>query len=346
MNMPIANNSSFDQASIYSDLNSLDSIRKQGLTDETGAIKKAAKEFEAFFMNMLFKSMRQATDVIGQDSPFNSQQEKMFTSMLDEQMSVDLAQKGSFGIADLMVKQLTHHQTPPVRKTLESTSNQLEQISQGSQNISQVVAMKPVHTEKALTTLSNEKIEESTLSNAAIISNELPLNPVTKPEKKALFDDAKEFIQGVLPYAVDAAKKLSLDPRMLIAQAALETGWGKFIMHDDSGNPGFNLFGIKANSGWSGEKINVDTLEVENQQFKKINAAFRKYNNLGESFSDYVDFIQNNSRYQTAVELAKDANAFIEELQSAGYATDPDYAEKIQRIFNDPKVQSIKMSEE
>ncbi|WP_444994906.1 flagellar assembly peptidoglycan hydrolase FlgJ [Aliikangiella sp. IMCC44359] len=337
-----------DQASIYSDLNSLDNIRRQGLTDEQGAIKKAAKEFEAFFMNMMLKSMRQASAVIGEDSPFSSQQEKMFIGMLDEQMSVNLSQDGHFGIAEMMIAQLSQKNSDTEKPSKFPERAAVSRID----NAHVVKGTKPLTYSSRDALVSVEKaIEKNTVAINSIKNKQLDVKkyeqavnakvmveqPKLQPEKKAVFKNIKEFVSTLLPYAKKAAQKLSVDPKLLIAQAALETGWGKFIMHDGEGKPGHNLFGIKASNRWQGEKINIDTLEVDNQAFKKVNASFRKYNSFAESFDDYVDFVTQNPRYQKAVEAAENANEYINELQNSGYATDPDYAEKILRIFDDKK---------
>lgn len=357
--MPINNNLQFEQASIYSDLGSLDAIRKQGLTDESGAIKKAAKEFEAFFMNMMLKSMRQASVVVGDNSLTGSEAEKMFTGMMDEQLSVNLSQQGHLGIADLMisqlsgqsktenndtdknVKELSYYREFPVSRI---TNNSFSAVKQ-EQNKT-ISSMAEISADRIKSTpvvaLKNQTIKpKAAAANIEIKNIIATIKETVKPEKKSLFAEVTDFVSTLLPLAKQAAEKLSVDPRLLIAQAALETGWGKFIMHDESGNPGFNLFGIKTGKNWSGESININTLEVEDQQFKKINASFRKYQNFSESFDDYVSFLKQNPRYQKVLDSANDAKEYVKQLQVSGYATDPDYANKIMRIFREAVLHSV-----
>lgn len=336
--MPININQQFEQASIYSDLGSLNSIREQGLSDEYGAVKKAAKEFEAFFMNMMLKSMRQSAAVLGENSLTGSEEEKMFIGMMDEQMSADLSQQGHLGIADLMMSQL-------------SKQYQKESVTESSFNNTRVETKtvdvpRPKLEEKTSKTVAPEltnkevkSVEVNKIINK-VESKKIAVEMV-KPEKKSLFNEVTDFISGLLPYAQKAAEKLNVDPRVLIAQAALETGWGKFIMHDESGKPGFNLFGIKAGKNWSGDSIKINTLEVENQQFKKVNASFRKYEGFSESFDDYVSFLKQNPRYQKAIESADNANEYVKQLQASGYATDPNYANKIMKIFEYSDLQKV-----
>jgi flagellar protein FlgJ len=142
-----------------------------------------------------------------------------------------------------------------------------------------------------------------------------------------------DFVAGIMPYAQEAAKKLNLDPDVLVAQAALETGWGKHLIHDAQGNNSFNLFNIKATDSWQGKKVAVSTLEYDKGIAKKENANFRSYNSYADSFADYVKLISESPRYEKAKALVSDASAYLDALQEGGYATDPKYAEKIKSVL-------------
>ena len=142
------------------------------------------------------------------------------------------------------------------------------------------------------------------------------------------------FIQELWPHAEKSAKELGVSADVLIAQAALETGWGKKMIHHPQGGNAFNLFGIKAGKHWQGEYINVPTIEYRDGIAQREHASFRSYASLSESMDDYVAFLQQNPRYQQALEKAGNAQDFLQELQQAGYATDPAYAEKISNIMN------------
>ena len=141
------------------------------------------------------------------------------------------------------------------------------------------------------------------------------------------------FIQDLWPHASRSAKELGVSADVLIAQAALETGWGRNMIHDRRGGNAFNLFGIKAGQHWQGEQVNVPTIEYRDGIAQRENASFRSYVSLQESMNDYVEFLKQNPRYQQALEKSGDAEAFLHELQNAGYATDPAYAEKIGNIM-------------
>src|SRR5690606_35171159 len=147
------------------------------------------------------------------------------------------------------------------------------------------------------------------------------------------------------PYAKRAAALLNVQPGWLLAPAALETGWGRFVNRSASWESSFNLFNIKADHRWQGERVQVSTTEYEQGARKQVSAEFRRYQNYAESFSDYVSFLQSNSRYEQALVSTADANKFAEALQSAGYATDPQYAEKIKRIVASDRFQAYMAGE-
>ncbi|WP_439134338.1 flagellar assembly peptidoglycan hydrolase FlgJ, partial [Pseudomaricurvus sp.] len=139
----------------------------------------------------------------------------------------------------------------------------------------------------------------------------------------------ESFKEHLLLLARKAAEALGVHGEVLLSQAALETGWGKHLIKDESGQNSYNLFGIKADSSWQGDKAVVSTLEYRDGVPVRERASFRAYSSFAESFQDYVSFIKNNSRYQEALKAASDAVEYVKGLQQAGYATDPKYADKI-----------------
>jgi flagellar protein FlgJ len=151
------------------------------------------------------------------------------------------------------------------------------------------------------------------------------------PAKKA-FSSADEFVNTMLPMAKEAADRIGVDPRYLVAQAALETGWGKSVMRQQDGSSSHNLFGIKAGSSWNGNSARAITSEFRNGAMVKETAEFRSYDSYKDSFHDLVTLLQTNNRYQDVVKSADNPEQFVRELQKAGYATDPDYASKISQI--------------
>jgi flagellar protein FlgJ len=121
---------------------------------------------------------------------------------------------------------------------------------------------------------------------------------------------------------------------VLVAQAALETGWGRGIPRHSDGRSSHNLFGIKADAKWQGERLTLPTLEYIEDVAVRTPASFRSYPSYGESFADYVDFLRSNPRYARALQLVDNSEGFARALRDAGYATDPSYARKIIDILN------------
>jgi len=142
----------------------------------------------------------------------------------------------------------------------------------------------------------------------------------------------EEFVQAVMPAAREAAAQLGVDPSLVVAHAALETGWGQSIPTGADGRPSFNLFGIKAGSGWRGAAAVSLTSEFADGRMQTTPASFRAYASPGHSINDYADFLKSNPRYASALNTGDDAVAFARGLQRGGYATDPDYVSKFTAV--------------
>lgn len=326
---------------LFTDLTQLNSLKVKSRTDNKEALREVAQQFEQMFMNMMLKSMREAGNSLSEDSYFNSSETQFFQSMLDQQMTTDLATQGQgIGLADVIVRQLggaDENAAPLLNQeapgmTLEETQAMqmrrvLEQTYDNSASLAAAAVM-------------SKAIKEPQVAGeqfAAKIDAAVEAFTETKvlEELPSRFESPKEFVEKLLPLAEKMAPELGVDPRVLLAQAALETGWGKHITTDpESGQSSFNLFNIKAGSRWQGEAVEVNTLEYTNGIPAPERAEFRAYQTYAQSFSDYVEFLKTSSRYQQALEQADNPVRYLQELQAAGYATDPEYADKISRIMS------------
>ncbi|MEQ6341989.1 MAG: flagellar assembly peptidoglycan hydrolase FlgJ [Gammaproteobacteria bacterium] len=148
------------------------------------------------------------------------------------------------------------------------------------------------------------------------------------------FSSPEEFVKSLWPHAQQAGKELGVAPAALLAQAALESGWGQSVMRHPDGRSSHNLFGIKADARWQGERLSMPTLEYTDGKAVRRNEAFRSYDSFSASFTDYANFLRANPRYGQALAVAGDPQAFANALQDAGYATDPAYARKISAILH------------
>ena len=308
------------QASNYFDLQGLDQLRQKAQGNSKEAIREVANQFEAMFASMLIKSMRQANEAFETDSPFNNKNTKFYTDMQDKQLALDISRHGSLGLADALVRQLDPTSISRGQEILEDKllmpNSETSKMMDINQTLPAVDLNKPDQTQPSLIVFDKTKLQ----------NNENNENKV--------FTDQKSFIDTLMPYAKKVAKILGISPAALVAQSALETGWGKRIINGADNQSSFNLFNIKAHKNWQGEKVAKDSLEVENGIGIKRRSDFRAYQDYAQSFDDYGKFITNNQRYKDALQQGTDADRYVEELQKAGYATDPQYAEKIKQIMN------------
>jgi len=302
----------FQGAQVFTDIQGLGKLKHAAKVDESGALKEAAKQFESVFIGMMLKSMRDANAVFEEGNFLNSNQSKFYRDMFDQQLSLHLSQGNGIGLADVLVKQMARY----VDDSSTDVVSKPDAENVGDLNLPKF----------------NSAYQQVRDVLSAIEPETGAAERITQIQQT--FDDPDDFIDTMLPYAREAAKELGIDARALVAQAALETGWGKHVMSGSDGNSSFNLFGIKADSRWQGESVSKTTLEFKAGVPEKQMASFRSYNSFEESFSDYVAFIKGNARYASALEQVGDPNAYAGELQKAGYATDPKYGEKISGIFD------------
>ena len=331
------------QASNYFDLQGLEQLRQKTKTNDKETIREVANQFESMFASMLIKSMRQANEAFETESPFNNQQTKFYTDMQDKQLAVDISRHGSLGLADALVRQLD----PSSMTRLQS----VDQDKLTMPNQDKALAMHDLNPAPAniqfnkpdqLRELSITRVNDSTRQNQLSDGNGISENINQSKSKLSVdFSSPSSFIESLLPYAKKAAKALGVTPEVLVAQSALETGWGKKILQTSDQGSSFNLFNIKSHGGWQGDSVNKSSLEVENGVGIKRRSNFRVYEGLQESFNDYTHFIKNNKRYEQALQQGGNADRYIEELQNAGYATDPQYADKVKKIMNSNSFKAV-----
>jgi len=309
----------------YTDFSDFASMRAQARVDPDASLKQVAKQFEGIFIQMMLKSMREAS--MG-DPIFDSDQSKFYRDMFDQQVALDMSNSKGIGIADAMVRQLggrsggTNLQltnpVPPVSLKLEG-SNKTERQN----HVTKVIQDGKVlpHTVRTHNSLTHKYVNKS---------SEVEFPDLSEP---AQFSSAEDFTNFIFPYAEQAAKKLGVSPQLLVAQAALETGWGKAINLHRDGTSSYNLFNIKADSRWKGDYVVKSTLEYDNGMAKQTKANFRSYDSYTDSFNDYVNFLRTNARYDDALDNDGNDKLFIKDLHQAGYATDPNYANKVINIL-------------
>lgn len=333
----------------YTDLNRLHKLKVGEDRDSEANIRQVAQEFESLFIGEMLKAMRSANDVLADDGIFNTNESKAYRDMHDQQLSVTMAQGRGIGMADVLVRQMSEMHSPRAGSNpfpdMQSAgvagsakagveSEQIEQI-EAQVRLRRTAIQNPAMPQHAVNGMNtaDERMsskQKTAAHSYAAVSKQSPVQ-TNKQAGNAVFNSPQEFISAMMPMAQQAAEQLGVEPRYLVAQAALETGWGKNMLRDAQGGNTFNLFGIKAH-GWKGQSAQATTSEFVKGEKVKEQANFRQYGSFEQSFNDYVSFLQSNGRYKEALKVADNPEQYLRELQRAGYATDPQYAQKISRI--------------
>ena len=276
------------------DAGGLTALKRQAKANTPESNKAVAQQFEALFLQAVLKSMRDATP---HDGMFDSEQSHMYESLLDQQLAQVLAAKGhGTGLAAMIEKQLSRQNAEP-------------------QDLGELPLIPP--------------------------SRAYPLNaPAALPLPRSSLDasaegvpaPAREFVNRVWPHAFEASSATGIPAQFMVAQAALETGWGKSELRLADGRQSYNLFGIKAGKSWRGPTSEAATTEYVDGVAQKQVERFRVYGSYAEAFRDYANLLLSNPRYAGVVG-SQDAASFARGLQQAGYASDPMYAAKLTRII-------------
>ena len=296
------------------DVQGVNQLKLDAKQSSPEALKAAAQQFEAVFMNMLMKSMREATP---QDGMFDSEQTRMYTSMLDQQLTQRMASRG-IGLAEVMVRQLSGALAAPPAG--EGETLEVGSAAQGLPlNAPAPAAVQP-------------------LPAAAVRSGDAPpvdSDPLRAKARVESYAPAhvEAFVQRLLPHAQEASASSGIPAHFMMGQAALETGWGRAEIRGADGQNSHNLFGIKAGANWKGQTVDVVTTEYVNGKPQKQVDTFRAYDSYADSFRDYANMLRANPRYQSAIAKGQDAAGFAQGLQQGGYATDPNYAQKLTSLI-------------
>jgi len=308
------------ERSVYTDFSGLNRLKALATEHNPAAIEQTARQFEALFTQMLLKSMRQA-DFGG--GILDSQETKMYRGLFDQQLALTLSHQGSgLGIASMIERQL--------RAQSGVAATQVK----AAPTIAAAALGRPFATSSDTPGLASKGNAAAGFGTALHIldkvahvamASALPGNPIA-------------FVRALVPYAEQAAARLGVSARALLAQAALETGWGAHIPSRADGQPSFNLFGIKTGAGWRGESVKVSTLEFVDGIPVRRQDQFRAYPSPAASFHDYAQLLLSSPGYRQTLNRGENIRGFAEALASSGYATDPHYADKLVKVAESPQM--------
>jgi flagellar protein FlgJ len=306
----------------------LPSIPLAGLTgadkdEEAKQLEAAATQFEGLFMHMMLKSMRAVNRVFSEGNYLSSFETGMYEDMLDEKLSTSMSSTHALGIADMMIRQLSDQPRPsnyslPMGTPVPSSS---------APSLTAPLSAVP---------FSIAPADKSLELGAERVVRRPAVTKVEAAQRQAVFDSPQAFVEGLKTQAQATAAQLGLAPQGLLAQAALESGWGKHVIHDGAGTNSHNLFGIKAGKDWEGATVAIASVEVSDGVVGRQVSNFKRYDSYRQAFDDYARLLQGNERYQPVLQAGDNTTDFAKRLGESGYATDPEYGKKIDRVMTHP----------
>jgi peptidoglycan hydrolase FlgJ len=271
-------------ATTYTDINGLAALKRDPNSPQ--AISAVAQQVEALFLQMMLKSMRDATAAEQTDSNAMG----MYQDMFDKQVALTISQHADLGIGRLLKRQLGDRTAPAAVKSTSA-------------------------------------------------------GPASAPAAAAPpAQSPAEFVHRMLPPIRRAANALGVDPMGMLAQAALETGWGQRMPRNADGSLSHNMFGIKAGDEWNGARATADTMEITNGVATPRRTAFRAYGSIEDSVNDFASLLKNSPRYRDVISAGGSAGAYVASMGKSGYATDPEYANKLNQILHSETLQSAMAS--
>lgn len=263
-------------ANSYSDPNGLAALKRDPNSPQ--ALRAVAQQVDALFLQMMLKSMREASATGESDS----NELGMYQDLFDKQIALNLSQHQGLGLGDTVLRQLS---------------------------------------------------AASPGSPANATPTPAPSGTAAAPASSTLAQTAGKFVAQVLPSIRAAAHSLGLNPLAMLAQTALETGWGTRMARTADGRPSLNLFGIKADEAWGGARATANTLEYSGGVATQRRAVFRAYGTIDESVRDFANLLKTSARYAEPAAAGHDAQAYLNRIGRSGYATDPAYAAKLNGIL-------------
>jgi flagellar protein FlgJ len=290
-------------ANTYSNLNGLAALKQDSRSPQ--ALRAVAQQIDALFLQMMLKSMRDAS--ADQGDP-NSNEMSMYQDMFDKQIALTLSQRQDLGLGSLLMRQ-----SAPGTPTAVPT----------------ITAAPAAAVPAAAAPTPAAPATSSAASAASLAPAEL-----TAQAAVVTTEDAGEFVDQILPTIREAATALGLSPLAMLAQAVLETGWGKRMARTADGSPSLNMFGIKADGNWGGARATANTVEFSGGVAVQRRAAFRAYASISDSVSDFANLLQSAPRYRNTLASGNSPQAYVASIRNSGYATDPDYANKLNDILN------------
>lgn len=316
------------------DVSKLSSLRKDVREGDAGAQRKVAQQFEAMMLQMMMKSMREATPP---DGFLETDQTRMLKSIYDAQMAERLSEQGGMGLAEVLLGHLERYQATrqQVSEALaEMTDVPLKVLRPGWNSDGSKDAYPSPGTLQGVVTKLREAVSEGMVGMVGMFSPTSlgGMQAASVSSSGSAPGHVMDFVSRLLQPAQAVAQASGLPLKLILGQAALESGWGQREIRGANGEPTHNLFGIKATGNWAGKVVEVLTTEFVDGKAVKMIQPFRAYASYEQALRDYAQLITSSERYREVVN-AGDPYEAARRIQAAGYATDPSYADKLIRVM-------------
>jgi flagellar protein FlgJ len=314
------------------DVQGFDAMRAQAAADPQQALKSTAKQFDAVFIQMMLKSMREATP---QEGILDSNDSKQYQAMLDQQLSQQMSSKG-VGVANALITQLSRNAGFQTGAASGAGGAAGTSMIPGGQAIGGIAGGGAGNAGDAAMLNALARAYSNAQANGALASGkgysaQSALTPPLRGNGASAKVDA--FVDKMAAPAQAASAATGIPARFIVGQAALESGWGKGEIKNANGTSSHNVFGIKATSDWTGKTVSAVTTEYINGKPRKVVQKFRAYDSYADAMTDYAKMLRDNPRYASVLSGSHDAASFAHGMQKAGYATDPHYAKKLISIM-------------
>ncbi|ABK09765.1 flagellar assembly peptidoglycan hydrolase FlgJ [Burkholderia orbicola] len=305
------------------DVQGFDALRAQAKQSPQAGAKAVAGQFDAMFTQMMLKSMRDASPDGGL---FDSHTSKMYTSMLDQQLAQQMSTRG-IGVADALMKQLLRNAGAGAGSDTAADVGAGGMGGMGAGGLGTAGNEGSLAAMNAMARAYANAANNGGLAGARGYSAGSALTPPVKGASGV--QDADAFVDRLAAPAQAASATTGIPARFIVGQAALESGWGKREIRAADGSTSYNVFGIKANKGWTGRTVSALTTEYVNGTPRRVVAKFRAYDSYEHAMTDYANLLKNNPRYAGVLSASRSVEGFAHGMQKAGYATDPNYAKKL-----------------
>lgn len=303
-------------AGLISETRGLDRLKLLARDDQARALPEVVREFEAEFLRMMLKSMREAK--LAED-PLENDAARMYRDMYDAEIARAMARGPGLGLRDALLRQLS----PPAAPAAALTPPSAPSVA-STPPVASAAVPTPFRPSQAWPVAASDPPQDAAPVHASAAHTTAPGDAGAA---------RADFVRRVWPHAEAASRASGVPARYIVAHAALESGWGRHEPRAENGLPSHNLFGIKAGRGWDGAVAESATNEFAAGRWQRGVERFRAYASYADGLTDYARLLRQRYGIRPDIENGMSEAQFAQRLADGGYATDPAYADKLTRVL-------------